>query len=423
MIDDRTPGLDLPLPNVNNYQDEDVPRLRAALTTLDSVVVAKADLVAGKVPASQLPSYVDDVLEYANLAAFPATGEGGKIYVAIDTGKTYRWSGSAYGPVSDFVLLPATPTTLGGVKVGSGLGIDPEGVLYAVGGGGGSGLPVYGDSVLTPTVANQTTFAVPGGYNPGQLDVLLNGTELLGDGDDYTASDGVNIVLTTGISTPSKLKVRKWIYLPASQAVNKTGDTLTGALNDAPQVDVASAATCNIGLAASNRVRITGTTGITSFGTVAAGVARAVTFAGALTLTHNATSLILPGAANITTAAGDTAEFESLGAGNWRCTWYQRADGKALVGSLVKQEFSDIAVNTAATAMMRYRLTASLDLTLPAAPADGDWVDVVNHSGTTTARVLRNGQNIGGLAEDLTIDALNAALTLVFRTGYGWIIK
>ena len=50
----------------------------------------------GKVPAVQLPSYVDDVLEYANLAAFPAIGESGKIYVAIDTNQTYRWSGSAY---------------------------------------------------------------------------------------------------------------------------------------------------------------------------------------------------------------------------------------------------------------------------------------------------------------------------------------
>jgi hypothetical protein len=56
----------------------------------------KADLFGGKVPASQLPSYVDDVLEFANLAAFPATGESGKIYVALDTNLQYRWSGSAY---------------------------------------------------------------------------------------------------------------------------------------------------------------------------------------------------------------------------------------------------------------------------------------------------------------------------------------
>lgn len=51
---------------------------------------------ASKVASTYLPSYVDDVLEYANLAALPVTGETGKIYVALDTNKTYRWSGSAY---------------------------------------------------------------------------------------------------------------------------------------------------------------------------------------------------------------------------------------------------------------------------------------------------------------------------------------
>lgn len=50
----------------------------------------------GKVPANQLPSYVDDVVEYADLSSFPETGESGKIYVAINTGTSYRWSGSAY---------------------------------------------------------------------------------------------------------------------------------------------------------------------------------------------------------------------------------------------------------------------------------------------------------------------------------------
>lgn len=51
---------------------------------------------SGLIPSSQLPSYVDDVLEFANLAAFPATGETGKLYVAIDTNLVYRWSGSTY---------------------------------------------------------------------------------------------------------------------------------------------------------------------------------------------------------------------------------------------------------------------------------------------------------------------------------------
>lgn len=68
----------------------------SAQSDLQNVLNSKADLVAGVVPASQLPSYVDDVLEFANFAAFPTTGEPGKIYIALDNNKVYRWSGSAY---------------------------------------------------------------------------------------------------------------------------------------------------------------------------------------------------------------------------------------------------------------------------------------------------------------------------------------
>lgn len=66
---------------------------------------------AGKVPASQLPSYVDDVEEYATLSEFPAEGETGKIYVAIDTGFSYRWGGSTYVQMSSGLELGETATT------------------------------------------------------------------------------------------------------------------------------------------------------------------------------------------------------------------------------------------------------------------------------------------------------------------------
>lgn len=65
----------------------------------------------GKVPSSQLPSYVDDVLEYANKAGFPTTGESGKIYVAKDTNLTYRWSGTAYVEISQSIALGETSST------------------------------------------------------------------------------------------------------------------------------------------------------------------------------------------------------------------------------------------------------------------------------------------------------------------------
>lgn len=102
----------------------------ALYTKLEAMVAATAGKVAnssvgvangvasldatGKVPAGQLPSYVDDVLEYANTSAFPAVGETGKIYVALDTNRQSRWSGSAY------VELTASPGTTDNVPEGSG---------------------------------------------------------------------------------------------------------------------------------------------------------------------------------------------------------------------------------------------------------------------------------------------------------------
>lgn len=65
----------------------------------------------GKVPASQLPSYVDDVVEYSAKANFPATGETGKIYVDLSTNKTYRWGGSAYVEISASLAIGRTAGT------------------------------------------------------------------------------------------------------------------------------------------------------------------------------------------------------------------------------------------------------------------------------------------------------------------------
>jgi hypothetical protein len=96
--------------------------------------------------------------------------------------------------------------------------------------------------------------------------------------------------------------------------------------------DIASAATTNLATATGWSLDITGTTTITAFGTVNAGHLFILRLVDTLTLTHNATSLILPGAANIATAAGDVAWMKSEGSGNWRCVHYMRAAGVATVG-------------------------------------------------------------------------------------------
>lgn len=115
---------------------------------------------------------------------------------------------------------------------------------------------------------------------------------------------------------------------------------------------IASAATTTIGATgAGDTVHITGTMTITSFGvsTSANGVLRTVVFDGVLTLTHNATSLILPTGANILTAAGDVAEFicENTTLGYWKCTGYQRADGTALISGIASGKIDYFATTTA----------------------------------------------------------------------------
>lgn len=126
-----------------------------------------------------------------------------------------------------------------------------------------------------------------------------------------------------------------------------TGGTLTSALNEAPTVTIASSATPAIGAAAGNSILLTGTTSVTGFDTIAAGAFRRVRFGGALTLTYNATSLVLPTAASILTAGGDVAEFLSLGSGNWFCTSYTRANGQSLASPAAPGVNSQSAAYTA----------------------------------------------------------------------------
>ena len=85
-------------------------------TPIDESRIGAANGVAsldasGRIPASQIPGGFDNIEEYDNLAAFPTTGEEGKIYVAKDTNLTYRWTGSQYVEISPSLALGETATT------------------------------------------------------------------------------------------------------------------------------------------------------------------------------------------------------------------------------------------------------------------------------------------------------------------------
>lgn len=170
--------------------------------------------------------------------------------------------------------------------------------------------------------------------------------------------------------------------------------------------DIASAATVDLSNATGDFVDVTGTTTITAFGTAAAGIERTVRFTGALTLTYNATSLILPTSANITTEANDRAIFRSLGSGNWICITYERADGRPLSqtanvhflakrGSTIADQTGDgtsynIVFDSAVTNPGSHYATGTGVFTAPEAGLYSFYVNLVltGINGTTTTELL-----------------------------------
>lgn len=170
--------------------------------------------------------------------------------------------------------------------------------------------------------------------------------------------------------------------------ISTTAVSVKKALNTAKATDIASAGSIDIGAADGNYINVTGTTAITALGTADAGIVRKLNFTGILTFTHNATSLILPGAANITTAVGDTAEMVSLGGGNWKCLVYQRADGKALVGNFGITDGASVATTSGSSVT----LTSSIPST--AKRVIFKFVDV-SLSALATVSLILNGETTG----------------------------
>ena len=184
---------------------------------------------------------------------------------------------------------------------------------------------LVGDHARLVTLSNTSSVAV----------TLPQATGSFGAGF-YLDIANINIGVVTITPTTSTINGAASLVLSRFLSVRLVSDgtnwlALHGSSLRTQTTTVASASTTDIGATESQRISVTGTTTITSFGTVQNQL-RFVTFAGALTLTHNATTLILPGSANITTAAGDAAAFSSDASGNWRCLSYQKADGTAVVG-------------------------------------------------------------------------------------------
>jgi len=157
----------------------------------------------------------------------------------------------------------------------------------------------------------------------GLYDISYDGTQFQLKNSSATFTGGTVSGATTFSST---------VTYNGAQTVN-ADVTMTGATDKwAKGADVASAAALPL-ITDGNYFDVTGTTSITSMNSMGVGTWIRLHFDAALTLTHQATDLILPGGANITTAAGDEAEFIEYASGDWRCVSYTKANGNATVNT------------------------------------------------------------------------------------------
>jgi hypothetical protein len=129
------------------------------------------------------------------------------------------------------------------------------------------------------------------------------------------------------------------------------------------------------------------------------------------------TSTVTPGSGTVTSVGG-TGSINGL-----TLTGTVTSSGNLTLGGTFRFNSSSISGNTAASANTIYVASASLTLTLPASPSAGDIVGYVNMSGTTTATISRNGNNIMALAQDLTVDVNNTGFILMYSDAtQGWVL-
>jgi hypothetical protein len=202
----------------------------------------------------------------------------------------------------------------------------------------GTGTTGTGTITLGAAAQSFLTFAQAGAVDQQVVRYLIEDPPNREVGTGTYTSAGTTLTRTviksTNSNNPISLSGVAQVALTAlaEDITNKTGDTLTGALNWATAPTIASSSTVNIGAAASNYIIISGTNAITTFDTIAQGAERTLRFQASLTLTNSA-SLACIGSANIQTANGDVADFISEGSGNWRMLRYQPVSGMALVAS------------------------------------------------------------------------------------------
>lgn len=172
-INDTTSHLGLAMPHPCNTLEDDVLRLRSAFNGIDAKFQALDALLASDDPSLDTVQELVNAIKAGTADLIDHIGEGGAVHAAA--------TGSVAG-----LMSAADKDKLDGVSLGA----------------------PYDTVVVAATTVGQTSFAIPGGYTAASIEVLLDGIEL--DNSDYTATNGADVVLASGVeSASSKLKVRR----------------------------------------------------------------------------------------------------------------------------------------------------------------------------------------------------------------------